>query len=280
MQATPENILSTIEETSNFLRKEGMTETKIGIILGTGLGHDFLSKIKIHSSLYYKNIPNFPLATVEFHSGQLHYASLGEKKLLAMQGRFHYYEGHSMQEICFPIRIMRQLGIEYLLISNAAGNINRSWQKGDLMLVKDHINLLPENPLRGYNEEKLGPRFPDMSEPYSSHLNQLLEEIAKEKKFSLRKGVYASVPGPNLETAAEYRYLQIIGADAVGMSTVPEVLVANHMSLPCCAISVLTDDCDPDNLEKVSIPDIIHTAKEAEPKLSDLYLELIQRIRL
>ena len=271
--------LEQVKESAAFLRKEGLGAARIGVILGTGLGENFLKKLKIEKSIDYKDIPHFPLATVEFHSGKLHYASLpNQTKLLAMQGRFHYYEGYSMQQISFPVRVLKYLGIENLLISNAAGNMNPKWHKGELMLITDHINLQPDNPLRGPNWEELGPRFPDMSAPYSAKLNMLLLEIASQKKITLRTGVYASVMGPNLETAAEYRYLQRIGADAVGMSTVPEVIAATHMSLPVCALSVLTDDCDPDNLKPISIKDVIATAAQAEKKLSELYWELMLRL--
>ena len=268
-----------IQESAAFLKKEGLSEARIGVILGTGLGEDFLKRLEIEKSIDYKEIPHFPLATVEFHSGKLHYASLpNQSKVLAMQGRFHYYEGCSMQQIVFPVRVLKSLGIEALLISNAAGNMQRKWHKGELMLITDHINLQPDNPLRGENLEELGPRFPDMSAPYSAKLNKLLLEIASQKKILLHKGIYASVMGPNLETAAEYRYLQRIGADAVGMSTVPEVIAAAHMSLPCCAVSVLTDDCDPDNLKPISIKDIIAAAAQGEKKLSELYWELMLQL--
>ena len=195
-----------------------------------------------------------------------------------MQGRFHYYEGYSMQQITLPVRVMKMLGIRYLLISNASGNMNLDWKKGELMLLDDHIDLQPDNPLRGHNDETLGPRFPDMSQPYAKILNDHLITIAREKSITLRVGVYVGVTGPNLETRAEYRFLRRIGADAVGMSTVPEVIVANHLSLPCCAISVLTDDCDPDNLQPANIADIIATAGKAEAKLTELYTELIKRL--
>jgi purine-nucleoside phosphorylase len=195
-----------------------------------------------------------------------------------MQGRFHYYEGYNMQQITLPVRVMKMLGVKNLLVSNAAGNMNLKWRKGELMLIDDHINLQPDNPLRGENIDELGPRFPDMSQPYSKTLNTLLSKIATEKKIKLNVGVYAAVMGPNLETRAEYRFLHRIGADAVGMSTVPEILVANHMGLPCCAISVLTDDCDPDHLKPVNISEIIETAGKSESKLTELYVELIARI--
>jgi purine-nucleoside phosphorylase len=195
-----------------------------------------------------------------------------------MRGRFHLYEGHNARQITLPVRVMKWLGIETLLISNAAGNMNLKWKKGELMLIDDHIDLQPDNPLRGENFDLLGPRFPDMSQPYSKKLNDSLLKIAKKKGIKLNKGVYAAVMGPNLETRAEYRYIRMIGADVVGMSTVPEVLVANHMGLRCCAISVLTDNCDPDNLEPVNIEDIIKTAKKTEKKLTELYLALIESL--
>ena len=226
----------------------------------------------------YGDIPHFPVSTVESHSGKLIYGTLSGKKVLAMQGRFHYYEGYSGAEITFPIRVMKLLGIEKLLISNAAGTVNPDFKKGTLMLIDDHINMIPDNPLRGKNLDELGSRFPDMSQPYNKELNQLLKQIAKEKKITLHEGVYTPVAGPNLETRAEYRYLRKIGTDAVGMSTAPEVIVANHMGLPCCAISVLTDECDPDNLAPVSLEEILEIAGRAEKDLTALYEELIKRI--
>jgi purine-nucleoside phosphorylase len=198
--------------------------------------------------------------------------------VLAMQGRFHYYEGYNLRQVTLPVRVMKLLGIQHLLISNAAGNLNPDWKKGQLMLLDDHINLLPDNPLRGENYEMFGPRFPDMSEPYSKILSKKLKLIAKARKIKLNEGVYAAMMGPNLETRAEYRFLRKIGADAIGMSTIPEVIVANHMSLPCCAISVLTDDCDPDNLKPVDLKTIVRVAGKAEPKLTELYLELIKSL--
>jgi purine-nucleoside phosphorylase len=255
-----------------------MLHPEIGVILGTGLGDQFVKKIKNKIIINYNSIPHFPISTVESHKGKLIYGELKGKKILAMQGRFHYYEGFSMQQITLPVRVMKLLGIHYLLISNAAGNMNLKWKKGELMLIDDHINLQPDNPLRGQNLETFGSRFPDMSQPYSPVLNKKLVAIARKKKIKLNKGVYAGVMGPNLETRAEYRFLRTIGADVVGMSTVPEVIVANHMGLPCCAISVLTDDCDPDNLQPANIIDIIKVAQKAEAKVTELYLELIKGI--
>ncbi len=270
--------LTQIQDTTDFLKNRGIEAPEIGVILGTGLGNGFVSKMSVEREIDYKDIPNFPIATVEFHNGKLIYGTIGNKKVLALQGRFHYYEGYNMQQITFPVRVLKRLGIKYLLLSNAAGNMNLDWKKGELMLVDDHINLQPDNPLRGQNIDELGPRFPDMSQPYNAEINSQLKKIAREKGIKLNEGVYVSVIGPNLETRAEYRFLRNIGADAVGMSTVPEVIVANHMSLPCCAISVLTDDCDPDNLKPVDISEIIAIAGKAEEKLTELYEELINRL--
>lgn len=267
-----------IAEATAYLKSKGVDAPDIGVILGTGLGNRFVEEIKNPIVIKYNAIPHFPISTVEFHKGQLIYGDVRGKKVLAMQGRFHYYEGYTMKQITLPVRVMKMLGVEYLLISNAAGNMNLNWKKGELMLIDDHINLQPDNPLRGENFEKFGPRFPDMSQPYSLALNEKLHAIAKEKNITLNKGVYVGVLGPNLETRAEYRFLRTIGADAVGMSTVPEVIVANHMSLPCCAISVLTDDCDPDNLKPVNLAEIVEVAGKAEEKLTALYLDLIESL--
>ncbi len=267
-----------IKEATEYLKKHGVTSPEVGVILGTGLGNRFVEKIKNQIVINYNFIPYFPVSTVEFHKGKLIYGDVKGKKVLAMQGRFHYYEGYSMKQITLPVRVMKMLGVKQLLVSNAAGNMNMKWKKGDLMLIDDHINLQPDNPLRGENFEVLGPRFPDMSQPYSKKLNDRLMKIAKDKEIKLHKGVYVAVMGPNLETRAEYRFLHQVGADAVGMSTVPEVLVANHMGLPCCAISVLTDDCDPDNLKPTVISEIIAVAGKAEAKLTELYVELISKL--
>ncbi|MBX2897416.1 MAG: purine-nucleoside phosphorylase [Cyclobacteriaceae bacterium] len=267
-----------IKEATTYLKKNGITAPEIGVILGTGLGNKFVEQIKNPVVINYNSIPHFPISTVEHHKGKLIYGTIKGKQVLAMQGRFHYYEGYAMQQITLPVRVMKLLGIKYLLISNAAGNLNLKWKKGEMMLIDDHINLQPDNPLRGPNVEVFGPRFPDMSAPYSKKLNDLLIKIAKAKKIKLNKGVYVAVMGPNLETRAEYRFLNRIGADAVGMSTVPEVLVANHMGLPCCAISVLTDDCDPDNLKPALLSEIVAVAGKAEPRLTELYVELIEKL--
>jgi purine-nucleoside phosphorylase len=270
-------MIQQIRESAEFLQRLGLAPS-IGVILGTGLGHRFAEEIEDPTIIEYKDIPHFPVSTVETHRGRLIYGIVKGQRVLAMQGRFHYYEGYSMQQITLPVRVMKLLGVKHLLISNAAGNMNPQWRKGDLMLIDDHINLQPENPLRGKNIDEFGPRFPDMSAPYSETLNQKLIRLAEEVNIILRKGVYACVPGPNLETRAEYRFLHRIGADAVGMSTVPEVIVANHMGLPCCAVSVLTDDCDPDNLKPAFLADILKIAGEAEPKLTKLFIDLIGQL--
>ncbi|MBN2609922.1 MAG: purine-nucleoside phosphorylase [Bacteroidales bacterium] len=265
-----------LNETVEFLKGYGVTEPEIGIVLGTGLGQ-MVKEINIIKEFSYDDIPNFPVATVEFHHGKLIYGTLQNKKILAMQGRFHYYEGYSLQQVTFPVRVMKLLGVKYLLLSNAAGALNKSFKKGSLMLIDDHINFLPDNPLRGKNDETLGPRFPDMSCPYSSILNQKLIEIANREKITLHKGIYVAVMGPNLETRAEYRMFGSF-ADAVGMSTVPEVITANHMSLPCAAISVLTDECDPDNLKPADINEILEIAGKAESGLIRLFSNLINEL--
>jgi len=259
-------MLNELNEARAFLRQKGIEAPEVGIVLGTGLGA-LTEKIKVLVSVPYSEIPHFPAATVEFHQGLLIYGELAGKRVLCMQGRTHYYEGFDMRHITFPIRVMELLGIKALLLSNAAGSMDPALPKGSLMLIEDHINLLPDSPLRGPNIKEFGPRFPDMSEAYSKELNGLMKEVADNNGIVLKAGVYVAVKGPNLETAAEYRFLRKIGADAVGMSTVPEVLVANHMGLPCAAISVITDECDPDDLQPINIDDIIATAMKSEKKL-------------
>ncbi len=266
-----------LNETVAYLKKDGFVTPETGIVLGTGLG-GLVKEISIEKEIDYDKIPHFPVSTVESHHGKLIYGTIKGKKVLVMQGRFHYYEGYNMKEITFPIRVMKLLGVQNLLISNAAGAVNLAYKKSSLMLITDHINLYPSNPLLGKNMDDFGPRFPDMSEPYSKKMNNILREIAKEQDVLLNEGVYVPVTGPNLETRAEYRMIRMLGGDAVGMSTVPEVIVANHMGLPCCAISVLTDECDPDNLEPVAIEDILASAAIAEPQLTALYSELIAKL--
>ena len=270
-------MIEKVNASAKFLKERGFGNAEVGIILGTGLG-SLVDEIEIEKELVYSNIPHFPIATVEFHRGKLIYGKLGGKTVIAMQGRFHYYEGHSISEVVFPVRVLKELGIKKLLISNAGGCMNLDWKKGELMLIDDHINLQPESPLRGYQASAFGPIFTDMSAPYDKEMNSSLLSIAKEKGVTLHKGTYVSVSGPQLETRAEYRYLRMIGADVVGMSTVPEVIAANQMGLPVAAISVLTDECDPDNLHPVDIEDIIATAKTAEKDLVVLFNELMKEV--
>lgn len=267
-----------LKETTEYIKKKtGNFEPEIGIILGTGLGK-LVDDIEIEHSLMYSNIPDFPISTLEFHSGKLVFGTLGGKKVVAMQGRLHYYEGYTMKQITFPVRVMKMLGIKKLFVSNASGALNTEYRKGDLMIIHDHINLQTDNPLRGRNTESLGPRFPDMSEPYNQTMIQKGLEIAQRNNITCHKGVYVAVNGPNLETRAEYRFLHLIGGDAVGMSTVPEVIVANHMSLPVFAISVLTDEGFPDTLQAVSLEEILKVAEEAEPKMTKILKDLILEV--
>jgi len=263
-----------INSTTEYLQDKGFDNPEIGIILGTGLGQ-LVNEIDIIAEVSYNHIPNFPTATVEFHKGKLIFGTIAGRKAIVMQGRFHVYEGYSLQDVTYPVRIMHQLGIKTLLVSNASGAVNLNFKKGELMLIDDHINLQGSSPLAFKGVERLGERFTDMSEPYDSSINSRIEKIAKDKNIKLHKGVYASVVGPQLETRAEYRMLKMIGADSVGMSTVPEVIVANHLKLPVAAVSVLTDECDPDNLEPVDIAEIIAMAGKAEPNLITIIKELI-----
>jgi purine-nucleoside phosphorylase len=262
-------LLDRIKETADFLTAGGFSGAHTGVVLGTGLG-SFINELNVDRTIPYQDIPHFPHSTVESHKGQLLFGRIGDRKVIVLQGRFHYYEGYSMQQITFPVRVLHALGIRTLLLSNAAGGLNPSYRKGDLVLVYDHINLLPENPLRGLNDPAFGNRFVDMSCPYDPELNKTLTTEADRLSILLHKGVYVSVMGPNLETRAEYRYLRRIGADMVGMSTVPEVIVAAHLGLPCAAISVITDECDPDHLVPVSIHEIIEVAGRADTVLSKL----------
>lgn len=266
-----------INETTQYLQEKGFENPEIGIILGTGLGQ-LINEIKIIKEVSYNHIPNFPTATVEFHKGKLIYGFIADKKVVVMQGRFHLYEGYSLQDVTFPVRIMEKLGIKTLLVSNAAGAINLSFKKGELMLIDDHINLQGGSPLAFKGVETLGERFTDMSAPYDKTINNTFKTLARQHNITLHEGVYASVVGPQLETRAEYRMLKTIGADAVGMSTVPEIIVANHLKLKVAAVSVLTDECDPDNLDPVNITEIIEMAGKAEPNMITLFKELIKTL--
>jgi purine-nucleoside phosphorylase len=271
------NLKEKIQETLSVIRLKSKDEFPVGIILGTGLG-GLVKEIKIDHEIDYAELPHFPLSTVESHHGKLILGSIGNKKVVAMQGRFHYYEGYTMQQITYPVRVMKFLGVKNLLVSNACGGMNPLYKRGDLMLMVDHINLLGDNPLIGKNEDELGPRFPDMSEPYNHELINIAEEVALDNKIKVQKGVYVAVPGPNLETKAEYRFLRAIGADVVGMSTIPENIVANHMGMNVLGMSIITDECFPDSLKPVNVQEIIAAAMAAEPKMTLIMKEVIKRI--
>ncbi|MDC1265577.1 purine-nucleoside phosphorylase [Flavobacteriaceae bacterium] len=266
-----------IEETTDYLKEKGFESPEIGIILGTGLGQ-LIDHVEILKEVSYNHIPNFPTATVEFHKGKLIYGILEGKKVIIMQGRFHLYEGYTLQDVTYPVRIMKNLGISMLLVSNASGALNLDYKKGELMLIEDHINLQSGSPLAFKGVEQLGERFVDMSAPYDKNLNSHFESIALKNNIKLHKGVYVSVVGPQLETRAEYKMLNLLGADAVGMSTVPEIIVANHLQLRVAAVSVLTDECDPEHLKPVDISEIIAMAAKAEPDMITLFKELIKTL--
>lgn len=266
-----------IEETVDYLIGKGFENPEVGIILGTGLGQ-LINEIDIIKEASYNHIPNFPTATVEFHKGKLIYGELEGKKVIVMQGRFHLYEGYTLQDVTYPVRIMEKLGIKTLLVSNAAGAINLNFKKGEIMLIEDHINLQGSSPLAFKGVEQLGERFTDMSAPYDAEINTKFKTLAKANNITLHEGVYASVVGPQLETRAEYRMLKIMGADAIGMSTVPEIIVANHLNLKAAAVSVLTDECDPNNLKPLNIAEIIDMAAKAEPDMITLFKELIKTL--
>jgi purine-nucleoside phosphorylase len=270
-------MLDQIKETTDFINARVTEKPQFGIILGTGLG-GLVDEIEITHTLNYRGIPNFPVSTVESHAGKLIFGKLGGKNIVAMQGRFHYYEGYNMKEITFPVRVIKSLGVEKLFVSNACGGLNPDYKVTDLMVLNDHINLLPEHPLRGRNVEELGPRFPDMSAPYDAKLIDKALAIAKANNISCHEGVYAAVQGPTLETKAEYRYIRTIGADVVGMSTVPEIIVARHMGIPCFAISVITDMGIPELVKVVSLEDVINAAKKAEPNMTLIIKELIRSL--
>ena len=264
------------EATAEIRQKTELTPT-IGIILGTGLGKMALEIIP-EVVIPYDDIPHFPLSTVESHHGKLIIGRLAGKPVVAMQGRFHYYEGYTMQEITFPVRVMKALGVEILLVSNACGGLNPLYRKADIMIIDDHINLLGDNPLIGENDDALGPRFPDMSEPYSQRLIALTEKAALENHIKVQKGVYVAVSGPNLETRAEYRFLRTIGADVVGMSTIPETIVARHAGMEVLGLSIITDECFPEALVPVSVAEILEIAGRAEPLLTKLLVDVVGKL--
>ncbi len=270
-------MLEKFNESADYIRSKTTINPSVGIILGTGLG-GLVNEINIVDEILYEDIPNFPVSTVKGHSGKLIFGDLGGKKVMAMQGRFHYYEGYTLQEVTFPVRVMKIMGIENLFVSNASGGVNPDFEIGEIMIQNDHINLFPSNPLIGKNIEELGTRFPDMSEAYDPRLIEIASDIAKENDIKVSYGCYAGLTGPTLETPAEYKYVFNIGADAVGMSTVPEVIVARHMNIPCFAISIITDLGVPGKIQKVSHQDVIEVAAKQEPKMTLIMRELIARI--
>ncbi len=265
------------DEALDHLIKHTTLKPEYLIILGTGLGR-LANEIEVVETVEYPDIPHFPVSTVESHSGRLIFGTLGGKTVVAMQGRVHYYEGYSMQQIVFPIRVLHALGCRILLISNACGGMNPHYRRGDIMCITDHINLLGDNPLIGPNDDELGIRFPDMSEPYTPELIRMAELVALENRIKMHQGVYIAVPGPTLETRAEYRFLRLIGGDVVGMSTVPEVIAAVHLNMKVLGISAITDECFPDALEKVRFEDVLEAANIAEPKMTRIIKGLLERI--
>jgi purine-nucleoside phosphorylase len=266
-----------IDAAAEVVRARFGRRPDVAIVLGTGLG-GLAGQITVEATIDYGDIPGFPLSTVESHAGRLLCGALAGKTVIAMQGRFHRYEGYTLGQVTFPVRVLRALGAPTLIVSNACGGMHPLWAPGDLMLIADHINLLGDNPLIGPNDDRLGPRFPDMSEPYDGKLRTLARTVANELRLTLREGVYVAVPGPNLETRAEYRYLRALGADVVGMSTVPEVIVAVHGGMRVLGISIVTDQCLPDALEPASVEKIIAVAARAEPNLTALVCGVLERL--
>ena len=270
-------MLKEINEAVQFIQSKYSISPSVGIVLGSGLG-SFANEIDVECEIPYQDIPHFPVSTVEGHSGRLIFGNLSGKKVVAMAGRFHYYEGYTTREVVFPIRVLKFLGIQTLVISNAAGGINHSYKVGDLMIIRDHISMLTINPLLGKNEDSLGERFPDMSEPYKNYLIEKAKTIAKENNIEIKEGVYAGVTGPTFETRAEYKMLNILGADAVGMSTVQEVIAAVHMGLPVFAISVITDIGIREEENTITHEEVLQAAKDAEPKLTLIFKQLIAQL--
>jgi purine-nucleoside phosphorylase len=263
-----------VQETVNYIKSKTNFTPEYGVILGSGLG-SFTDDIAIEFTLPYSEIPNFPVSTVQGHKGALVFGTIGDKKVVAMQGRFHYYEGYSMQEVTFPVRVMKYIGVSKLIVSNAAGGVNPNYSVGSIVLLKDHVNMMPEHPLRGKNEERFGPRFVNMNEPYSLKMIAKAKEVAKEAAIEVFEGVYMALQGPTFETLHEYKMVKNIGADCVGMSTVPEVIVARHMELESFGISVITDIGSEEHLESISHEEVLKAANAAEPKVRQLIKELI-----
>jgi purine-nucleoside phosphorylase len=270
-------MMKKITHAVEYIKSICSTEPSVGIILGTGLS-TFTEEIKMEAEIFYGDIPHFPVSTVEGHSGKLIFGELSGKKVVAMAGRFHYYEGYSPEEVVFPVRVMKYLGVQTLLLSNAAGAVNPEYEVGDLMIIKDHISQFTINPLLGKNETEFGPRFPDMSEPYSKSLIQKAKQIAGAKGIVIREGVYIGVTGPTFETRAEYKMIHILGGDAVGMSTVQEVIAAVHMGLQCFAMSVITDLGIRDHENKITHEEVLQAAREAEPKFAHVFKELVAQV--
>ena len=270
-------MLEKIKATANFIKEKINASPETGIILGTGLG-GLAKEIEILDSIPYNEIPDFPVSTVEGHAGRLIYGKLGNKEVLAMQGRFHYYEGYSMQELTFPVRVMKFVGVTHLLVSNASGGLNPDWHVGDIVLINDHINYFPEHPLHGKNEGELGPRFPDMSKVYDERLRNKAKLIALEKNIPVKEGVYIGVQGPTFETPAEYKMFRVLGGDVIGMSTVPEVIVARHMGIRVFGISIITDSGVPGEIVEISHEEVQKVAMKAEPKMTRIMKELIKGI--
>jgi purine-nucleoside phosphorylase len=269
--------LQRIDEAVEHVRRRGQWAPEVGLVLGTGLGA-LIRDMDVDETIEYEEIPHFPVSTVESHSGRLVFGILEGRPVMAMQGRFHFYEGYSMEQVTFPIRVMQRMGVGTLVVSNACGGMNPGYRRGEIMRIDDHINLIGDNPLRGPNIDELGPRFPDMSEPYDRGLGALADRVALEAGIRLHVGVYVAVAGPNLETRAEYRFLRSIGADVVGMSTVPEVIVARHAGMRVLGISIITDECFPDSLEAVDVETIIRVAGEAEPRMTRVIRDTIGRL--
>jgi len=265
------------DEALSVIQEQTNTRPEYLIILGTGLGR-LAEEIEVQKSVSYSNIPHFPVSTVESHAGRLLFGSLSGKNVVAMQGRFHYYEGYSMQQIAFPIRVLKALSTNTLIVSNACGGMNPNYQRGDIMLINDHINMLGDNPLIGPNDDELGPRFPDMSEPYTKRLRDIAENVALDKGIKMHQGVYIALSGPMMETKSEYRFLRKIGGDVVGMSTIPEVITAVHMGMEVLGISVITDECFPDALEPVNIEQVVEAAGMAEPKMTRVIMGVLERL--
>ncbi|MDZ7717474.1 MAG: purine-nucleoside phosphorylase [Balneolaceae bacterium] len=265
------------DEALQFIQSHTDLRPNYMLILGTGLGQ-LADEMNIVDQISYDQIPHFPVSTVESHAGKLLFGTLGGKEVVAMQGRFHYYEGYTMQQIVFPIRILKENGADTLFVSNACGGMNPQYKRGDIMLISDHINLLGDNPLIGPNDDELGPRFPDMSDPYTERLREIAQTVALEDSIPMHQGVYVAVSGPMLETKSEYRFLRLIGADVVGMSTIPEVISAVHMGMDVLGISAITDECFPDALEPVNIEDILEAAGIAEPKMTKVIIRVLEKL--